>query len=243
MTSSRTAAAVLRRVAPVAVVAALLAGCAGTTAAGTGPDPVAVSRSARHLAGRRLARDEGDGEREDGEDGEDGERVCGQGPRLRRLGDARRELRAEAKRLHAKVFAHESRQSWDGAVLVRKDRTRGRIHGPVVIHTGTNGTVSRSDLTRTVQKVQKKHVVVLVNIELAEPIHLGRLEQRDPGRCRPAVHERGAGELAEEGIVTQAGCTATASTSRPRAAPPTPGSWPRSGALDRSLMHRCTTLR
>ena len=70
------------------------------------------------------------------------------------------------KRLHAKVFAHESRQSWDVLSLVRKDRTRGRIHGPVVIHTGTNGTVSRSDLTRTVQKVQKKHVVVLVNIEL-----------------------------------------------------------------------------
>jgi hypothetical protein len=68
-------------------------------------------------------------------------------------------------RLHAKVKADESRQSWTVLSLVRTDLHKGRVRGPVVIHTGTNGTVSKSDLNRTVKKVQRKKMVVLVNVK------------------------------------------------------------------------------
>ena len=124
MTSSRTAAAVLRRVAPVAVVAALLAGLRRHHRSRHRTGPGRSPRSARHLAGRRLARDEGDGGDgecgEDGEDGEDGERVRA-GPRVRRLGDARRGAEEAAARQGVRPRVPAVR---DVLSLVRKDRTR-----------------------------------------------------------------------------------------------------------------------
>lgn len=87
--------------------------------------------------------------------------------RLRAYGDsvmlgAKAKLR---KRLNARVKARESWQSSTVLSKVRKDFKRGRIGGPVVIHTGTNGTVVRRELNRTVKKVQRKHRVVLINVK------------------------------------------------------------------------------
>ncbi len=64
------------------------------------------------------------------------------------------------KRLKAKVSAAISRQSWTVLGKVNKAAKRGTIRGPVVIHTGTNGTVERSLLLKTARKV--KTIIVLV---------------------------------------------------------------------------------
>lgn len=69
-------------------------------------------------------------------------------------------------RLHAKVNAAVARQSYELLPLVRRDWTRGRIHGPVVIHTGTNGGIDESQLRRTIRPIQKKHLVLLVNAKV-----------------------------------------------------------------------------
>lgn len=69
-------------------------------------------------------------------------------------------------RLHAKVNAQESRQCGTVVSLVRKAYKRGAIKGPVVIHTGTNGTFTGCGLATVVKKVQRRHAVVLVNVEL-----------------------------------------------------------------------------
>lgn len=64
------------------------------------------------------------------------------------------------KRLHAKVNAVVSRQSWTVLGKVRKAAKKGRIHGPVVIHTGTNGTVEKSLLLKTARIVPTMIVLV-----------------------------------------------------------------------------------
>lgn len=69
-------------------------------------------------------------------------------------------------RLHARVNAQESRQCGTVVSLVRKAYRRGNIGGPVVIHTGTNGTFVGCHLAKIVKKVQRRHAVVLVNVEL-----------------------------------------------------------------------------
>ncbi len=69
-------------------------------------------------------------------------------------------------RLHAYVNAAVSRQSYELLAIVRKDWSRGRIRGPVVIHTGTNGTVVKKDLVRTIRPIQKTHLVLLVNAKV-----------------------------------------------------------------------------
>lgn len=71
-----------------------------------------------------------------------------------------------ATRLHARVFAHESRQAGAVLALVRAQLRTGKIQGPVVIHVGTNGTISKADLKQTVRAVQGRHLVVLVNVKL-----------------------------------------------------------------------------
>lgn len=70
------------------------------------------------------------------------------------------------RRLNAKVNAAVSRQSYELLALVRSDWSRGRIRGPVVIHTGTNGIVVKKDLERTIRPIQKKHLVLLVNAKV-----------------------------------------------------------------------------
>lgn len=67
-------------------------------------------------------------------------------------------------RLHAKVNADESRQSGTLLALVRKADKRGKLTGPVVIHTGTNGTIVRSVLESTLRPL-RNHRVVLVTVK------------------------------------------------------------------------------
>lgn len=69
-------------------------------------------------------------------------------------------------RLNAKVDAAVSRQCGAVVAKVHKAYKDGRIHGPVVIHTGTNGTFIGCPLGRVVKKVQRQHAVVLVNVRL-----------------------------------------------------------------------------
>jgi hypothetical protein len=69
-------------------------------------------------------------------------------------------------RLKAKVYAAESRQCGSVVARVRKAYKHGKIHGPVVIHTGTNGTFTGCNLAQVVKKVQRRHAVVLVNVKL-----------------------------------------------------------------------------
>lgn len=69
------------------------------------------------------------------------------------------------KRLKAKVNADESRQSWELLKIVRKAAKKGRLTGPVVIHTGTNGTIVRDQLEDTVRPLQRSHRIVLVTVK------------------------------------------------------------------------------
>lgn len=69
------------------------------------------------------------------------------------------------KRLHARVFAAVSRQSWTVLGKVLKAAKKGRVHGPVVIHTGTNGTVEKSLLLKVARRVPT--IVVLVTAKAA----------------------------------------------------------------------------
>jgi hypothetical protein len=165
---------VLTRVAlPLAVSAALLAGCAGgdaattaapalttadhtSTAALASPTTVTVSQvsqlsSARKAAAKKKAK----------------KKSIWSG-KVRAYGDSVM-LGAKSalqKRLHAHVNAAVSRQSYQLLAIVRNDFAKGRIHGPVVIHTGTNGTVVKRDLERSIKKIQKRHLVLLVNAKV-----------------------------------------------------------------------------
>lgn len=148
----------VRRVAaPAALTVALLAGCAAPAAVSGGAAPLEPVRTVAPATSPVAVAKAAPAKAKDGYAG-----------KVRAYGDSVMLGAASAlrSRLHAKVDAAVSRQSYTLLSIVRRDWSKGRIRGPVVIHTGTNGTVLSRDLVRTIRPIQKRHVVLLVNAKV-----------------------------------------------------------------------------
>jgi lysophospholipase L1-like esterase len=66
------------------------------------------------------------------------------------------------------VNAGIARQSTEAFSVVRSAHAAGRLGRVVVIHTGTNGTVVKKDLRRTIKRLADRRVVV-VNVHVPRP--------------------------------------------------------------------------